>query len=82
MPSAEERSLESRIHSDLLDVLAHVAYALPTLTRKQRATKAKVAITTHFNTKQQVFLAFVLSGFQKYLLSGTTGGMIPLQQCD
>jgi type I restriction enzyme R subunit len=49
--------------SDLFDVLAHVAYALPTLTREERAANAKVAISTHFNSKQQVFLAFVLSHY-------------------
>ena len=49
--------------SDLFDVLAHVAYALPPLTREERATKAKVAISTHFNSKQQVFLDFVLSHY-------------------
>ena len=47
-------------NSDLFDVLAHVAYALPPLTREERASKAKVEISTHFNTKQQVFLDFVL----------------------
>ncbi len=30
--------------SDLFDVLAYVAYALPPLTREERATRAKVAI--------------------------------------
>ncbi len=49
--------------SDLFDVLAHVAYALPPLTREQRAAKAKVEISTHFNSKQQVFLDFVLSHY-------------------
>ena len=49
--------------SDLFDVLAHVAYALPTLTREDRAAKAKVEISTHFNSKQQVFLDFVLSHY-------------------
>jgi type I restriction enzyme R subunit len=49
--------------SDLFDVLAHVAYALPTMTREERAAKAKVEISTHFNSKQQVFLAFVLSHY-------------------
>ena len=39
--------------SDLFDVLAYVAYSLPTLTREQRAQKAKVQISTHFNSKQQ-----------------------------
>jgi len=49
--------------SDLFDVLAHVAYALPPLTREARAEKAKVAISTHFNSRQQVFLDFVLSHY-------------------
>jgi type I restriction enzyme R subunit len=34
--------------SDLFDVLAHVAYTLPTMTREERASNAKVEITTHF----------------------------------
>jgi type I restriction enzyme, R subunit len=49
--------------SDLFDVLAHVAYALPPLTREERAAKAKVEISTHFNSKQRVFLDFVLSHY-------------------
>jgi len=49
--------------SDLFDVLAYVAYALPPLTREERAAKAKVIISTHFNSKQQVFLDFVLSHY-------------------
>jgi type I restriction enzyme, R subunit len=40
-----------------------VAYALPPLTREGRAAKAKVIISTHFNTRQQVFLDFVLSHY-------------------
>jgi type I restriction enzyme R subunit len=51
--------------SDLFDVLAHVAYALPTLTREERAGNAKVGISTHFDAKQQVFLDFVLSHYVK-----------------
>ena len=42
-----------------------MAYALPTLTRQDRADKAKVEISTHFNSKQQVFLDFVLSQYVK-----------------
>jgi len=38
-------------------------YALPPLTREQRAEKAKVEISTHFNSRQQVFLDFVLSHY-------------------
>jgi type I restriction enzyme R subunit len=49
--------------SDLFDVLAHVAYALPPVTREERAARAKVVISTHFNSKQQVFLDFVLSHY-------------------
>jgi len=49
--------------SDLFDVLAHVAYALPPLSREERAAKARVVITQHFNSKQQVFLGFVLSHY-------------------
>jgi type I restriction enzyme R subunit len=50
-------------NSDLFDVLAFVAYALPPLTREERAQKAKVAISTEFNSRQQVFLDFVLSHY-------------------
>lgn len=52
-------------NSDLFDVLAHVAYALPPLTREHRATTAKSAISTHFNSKLQAFLDFVLSQYVK-----------------
>jgi type I restriction enzyme R subunit len=34
---------------------------LPTLAREGRAAKARVAISTRFGSKQQVFLDFVLS---------------------
>jgi type I restriction enzyme R subunit len=51
--------------SDLFDVLAYVAYALPKLTREERATNAKTGISTHFNSKQQAFLDFVLSQYVK-----------------
>ena len=49
--------------SDLFDVLAYVAYALPPLTRDERASKAKVEISSLFNSKQQAFLDFVLSHY-------------------
>jgi hypothetical protein len=49
--------------SDLFDVLAHVAYAMPTLTREERADNAKPVISSRFNTKQQMFLDFVLSHY-------------------
>jgi type I restriction enzyme R subunit len=51
--------------SDLFDVLAHVAYAVPTQTRLERASTAKIIISEHFNTKQQMFLDFVLLQYVK-----------------
>ena len=62
---AEMQKIIDAENSDLFDVLAHVAYALPPLTRQERAEKAKVEISTHFNSKQQVFLDFVLSQYVK-----------------
>ena len=60
---AEMQKIIGAEKSDLFDVLAYVAYALPTLTREERAAKAKVEITTRFNRKQQAFLDFVLSHY-------------------
>ena len=60
---AEMQKMIDAEQSDLFDVLAHVAYALPPITREERAAKAKVEIITHFNSKQQVFLDFVLSHY-------------------
>jgi type I restriction enzyme R subunit len=60
---AEMQRIIEAERSDLFDVLAYVAYALPPLTREDRAAKAKVEISTHFNSKQQVFLDFVLSHY-------------------
>ena len=51
--------------SDLFDVLAHVAFALTPLTREERATRAKLEICTHFDSKQQAFLGFVLAQYVK-----------------
>jgi type I restriction enzyme R subunit len=53
--------------SDLFDVLAHIAYAVPPITREVRASNAKVYINTRFDTKQQAFLDFVL---QHYVIEG------------
>ncbi|MGI8890618.1 MAG: type I restriction-modification enzyme R subunit C-terminal domain-containing protein, partial [Chthoniobacterales bacterium] len=49
--------------SDLYDVLAYVAYLLPPISREERAARAKVAISAHFTSPQQVFLEFVLSHY-------------------
>jgi len=44
-------------------VLAHVAYAMPPLTREELAAKARVIITQYFSNKLQVFLDFVLAHY-------------------
>jgi type I restriction enzyme, R subunit len=62
---AEMQKIIDAERSDLFDVLAHIAYALPPLTREERAANAKVVISTRFSTKQQVFLDFVLSQYVK-----------------
>jgi type I restriction enzyme, R subunit len=60
---AEMQKIIDAEKSDLFDVLAHVAYALAPISREDRAAKARVEISTHFNSKQQVFLDFVLSHY-------------------
>ena len=60
---AEMQKIIDAEKSDLFDVLAHVAYAIPTLTRQERAANAKTVISSRFNTKQQMFLDFVLSHY-------------------
>lgn len=60
---AEMQKIIDAEKCDLFDVLAHFAYARAPLTREERAEKAKVIISTHFNSKQQVFLSFVLSHY-------------------
>jgi type I restriction enzyme R subunit len=60
---AEMQRIIDAEKSDLFDVLAHVSYALPPVTREARAAAAKVIISTHFSSKQRAFLDFVLSHY-------------------
>ncbi|MEB3165558.1 MAG: DEAD/DEAH box helicase family protein [Cyanobacteriota bacterium] len=64
---AEMQTIISAEHSDLFDVLAHVAYALPPIPRETRAQQARLYLHSRFTTKQQLFLDFVL---QHYVSSG------------
>ncbi len=57
-----QRLLEAEA-SDLFDVLANVAYALPTHTREERAALARAGIATRFTDKQRAFLEFVLAHY-------------------
>jgi type I restriction enzyme, R subunit len=49
--------------SDLFDVLAFVAFAMPPITRAARAADAKGQIHAQFNDKQEAFLDFVLAQY-------------------
>ena len=60
---AEMQKIIDAEKSDLFDVLAHVAYALAPLTREERAAQAHAIFSTQFNSKQQIFLDFVLSHY-------------------
>ena len=60
---AEMQKIIDAEKSDLFDVLAHVAYALPPVTREVRANHARVYINSHFSARQQAFLDFVLSHY-------------------
>ena len=64
---AEMQKIIDAEKSDLFDVLAHVAYALPPVTREVRAANARVHIHVLFSAKQQAFLDFVL---QHYITVG------------
>ena len=63
----------AHIHDQLLSVTGRVSKTivrevesvLPPLTREEIADKAKVLISTRFNTRQQVFISFVLSQYVK-----------------
>jgi type I restriction enzyme, R subunit len=57
---AEMQTIIDAENSDIFDVLAYVAYAVPPLNRAERAAKARALIGTQFTSKQQVFLDFVL----------------------
>jgi type I restriction enzyme R subunit len=60
---AEMQKIIDAEKSDIFDVLAYVAYALPPLTREERAARAKAAIEAKFNSRQQAFLDFVLAHY-------------------
>jgi type I restriction enzyme R subunit len=62
---AEMQKIIDAENSDLFDVLAYIGFHLPPISREERASRAKIAISTHFNTKQRVFLEFVLSQYVK-----------------
>jgi type I restriction enzyme R subunit len=60
---AEMQKIIDAEKSDIFDVLAHVAYAVPPLTREVRADNARGCINTRFGAKQKAFLDFVLEHY-------------------
>ena len=60
---AEMQKIIDAEKSDMFDVLAHVAYALPPLTREERAANAKVYHQHPFQHQTAGFLDFVLSHY-------------------
>jgi type I restriction enzyme R subunit len=57
-----QRALEAE-QSDLYDVLAYIAFALPRLTRQERADRARPSVHASFGERQTAFLDFVLSQY-------------------
>ena len=64
---AEMQTIMDAENSDLFDVLAHGAYALPPIPRQECAEHARLYIHSRFTSKQQPFLDFVL---QHYVTTG------------
>ena len=62
-PLREMQRIIEAEKSDLFDVLAYVAFALPTETRATRADRAKAHNAVTYGQKQQAFLAFVLDQY-------------------
>jgi type I restriction enzyme R subunit len=60
---AEMQKIIDAEKSDLFDVLAHIAYAMPPITRDVRAANARVFVNAEFSAKQQAFLDFVLQHY-------------------
>jgi len=50
-------------YSDLFDVLAYIAYALPTITREKRVEIHKQEIFGKYSDKQNEFLSFILGHY-------------------
>ena len=62
-PLREMQRIIEADKSDLFDVLAYVAFALPTETRAARAERAKAHNALTYDQKQQAFLEFVLNQY-------------------
>jgi type I restriction enzyme R subunit len=59
----EIRRMIAAEKSDLFDVLAYIAFALPTVTRRERVDARRAAALSSFDEKLQAFLDFVLGQY-------------------
>lgn len=59
----EVKKLISAEKSDVFDVLAYIAFALPAITREERVEDSKEVIFDHYSEKQQEFINFVLQHY-------------------
>lgn len=64
-------------NSDLFDVLAHIAFTHPTLSRAQRVEDHKQIIFADCNDKQQQFLTFVLEHYVDFGVSELSPKKLP-----
>jgi type I restriction enzyme R subunit len=64
-------------HSDLFDVLAYIAYALPPITREARVAAHREHIFSGHDFKQQEFLRFVLDHYIKQGVSELAQEKLP-----
>ena len=60
---AEMQKIIDAENSDIFDVLAHVAFAVPPITRVVRAADAGEYLMNRFTARQQAFLDFVLQHY-------------------
>jgi type I restriction enzyme R subunit len=70
---AEMQRVIDAENSDIFDVLAYVAYALPTVTRVKRASDARDRVRLLYTPKQKAFIDFVLGQYAKEGVSELDG---------
>ena len=63
--------------SDLYDVLAYIAYALPTISRERRVETRRASILADYDYKQREFLEFVLGHYIEQGVSELASEKLP-----
>jgi type I restriction enzyme, R subunit len=60
---SEIRSMIDAEKSDLFDVLAYIAFALPAITREERVAERRTSILAHYDSRLAAFIQFVLGQY-------------------